>query len=145
MTVSEGTTVSIEYILELEDKSVIDSNIGSEPLTYVHGSQQIIPGLEKALEGMKTGDRKKVTVNPDEGYGPVMADAFVVVKKEHIPQDALNVDAQIQGQDASGRAFLARVAEIREQAVVLDFNHPLAGRTLYFDVKILAIEQALGK
>lgn len=145
MTVSEGTTVSIEYTLELEDKAVVDSNVGSEPLTYVHGSRQIIPGLEKALEGMKTGDRKKVTVNPDEGYGPVMQDAFVEVKKEQIPQDALKVEAQLQGQDASGRAFLARVAEIREQTVVLDFNHPLAGRTLYFDVKILAIEKASDK
>ena len=145
MTVSEGTTVSIEYTLELEDKAVVDSNVGSEPLTYVHGSRQIISGLEKALEGMKTGDRKRVTVNPDEGYGPVMQDAFVEVKKEHIPQDALQVDAQLQGQDASGRAFLARVAEIREQTVVLDFNHPLAGRTLYFDVKILDIEKASGE
>jgi FKBP-type peptidyl-prolyl cis-trans isomerase 2 len=145
MSVSEGRTVSIEYTLELEDKSVIDSNVGADPLTYVHGSQQIIPGLEKALEGMKAGDRKKVTVNPDEGYGPVMQDAFVEVKKAHVPRDALKVGAQLQGQDASGRAFLARLAEIREETVVLDFNHPLAGRTLYFDVKILAIEQALGQ
>ena len=142
MTVSAGTTVSIEYTLRLEDKAVIDSNVGSDPLTYVQGSHQIIPGLERALEGMKVGDSKQVTVNPEEGYGPVIQDAFVEVKKEQIPQDAMKVDAQLQGRDESGRTFQARVAEIKEQTVVLDFNHPLAGRTLFFDVKILEIEKA---
>lgn len=142
MTVSAGTTVSIEYTLKLEDKAVIDSNVGADPLTYVHGSRQIIPGLERALEGMKVGDSKQVTVNPEEGYGPVIQDAFVEVKKEQIPQDAMKVDAHLQGRDENGRTFQARVAEIKEQTVVLDFNHPLAGRTLFFDVKILDIEKA---
>lgn len=145
MTISEGSTVSIEYTLRLEDKEVVDSNVGSEPLTYVHGSHQIIPGLERALEGMKIGDSKKVTVNPEEGYGPVIQDAFVEVKKEQIPQDALKVDTQLQGRDANGRDFTARVAEIKDTTVVLDFNHPLAGRTLFFDVKVLEIEKASTK
>ena len=82
MTVSAGTKVSIEYTLRLEDKAVIDTNVGSDPLTYVHGSQQIIPGLEKALEGMKMGDSKQVTIKPEEGYGRVNEEAFVEVKKE---------------------------------------------------------------
>ena len=141
MTVSAGTKVSIEYTLRLEDKAVIDTNVGSDPLTYVHGSQQIIPGLEKALEGMKMGDSKQVTIKPEEGYGRVNDEAFVEAKKEQVPQDALRVDAQLEGRDASGRTFQARVAEIRDQTVVLDFNHPLAGRTLYFDVKILEIHK----
>ncbi|MFQ5803475.1 MAG: peptidylprolyl isomerase [Candidatus Methylomirabilales bacterium] len=142
MTVSAGNTISIEYTLRLEDKAVVDTNVGADPLTYVHGSQQIIPGLEKALEGLKIGENKQVTVTPENGYGPVIQDAFVEVKKEQIPKDALKVDAQLQGKDASGQNFQARVAEIREQTVLLDFNHPLAGRTLYFDVKILDIQKA---
>lgn len=145
MTISEGSTVSIEYTLRLEDKEVVDSNVGSEPLTYVHGSHQIISGLEKALEGMKIGDSKKVTINPEEGYGPVIQEAFVEVKKEQIPQDALKIDTQLQGRDANGRDFTARVAEIKDTTVVLDFNHPLAGRTLFFDVKVLEIEKASTK
>ncbi len=142
MTVSAGKKVSVEYTLMLEDKAVIDTNVGSDPLTYVHGSQQIIPGLEKALEKMKMGDSKQVTIKPEEGYGPVNDEAFVAVKKEQVPQDALRVDAQLEGRDARGRTFQARVAEIGDQTVVLDFNHPLAGRTLYFDVKILKIYKA---
>lgn len=70
MSISQGKTISIEYTLKLEDKTVVDSNVGGGPLTYIHGSHQIIPGLEKALEGMKIGDIKEVTVKPEEGYGP---------------------------------------------------------------------------
>src|SRR4030065_913111 len=71
MSVSEGRQVSIEYTLKLEDKTVVDSNVGGVPLTYIHGSHQIIPGLEKALEGMKIGDIKEATVKPEEGDGPL--------------------------------------------------------------------------
>ncbi|MFQ5792771.1 MAG: peptidylprolyl isomerase [Acidobacteriota bacterium] len=145
MTVSSGTRVSIEYTLRLENKAVIDTNVGSEPLTYVHGSQQIIPGLEKALEGMKIGESNQVTVKPEEGYGLVDQEAFVEVKKDQIPQDALKVDAQLQGRDASGRIVHARVVEIKDKTVVLDLNHPLAGKTLYFKVKILDIQKAPAK
>src|SRR5206468_6780749 len=68
-TVAEGKLVSLEYTLTLDDKSVIDSNVGAQPLTYTHGSHQLVPGLEKALEGMSVGDIKQVTVAPAEGYG----------------------------------------------------------------------------
>ncbi|MFQ5804266.1 MAG: peptidylprolyl isomerase [Candidatus Methylomirabilales bacterium] len=142
MTVSSGKAVSIEYTLRLEDKAVMDTNVGAEPLTYIHGSQQIVAGLEKALEGMKIGEGKQVTVTPEEGYGVVHQEAFREVNKEQIPQDALKVGAQLQGRDASGRIVHARVAEIKDQTVVLDFNHPLAGKTLYFEVKVLDIQTA---
>ena len=142
MTVSSGTRVSIEYTLRLEDAAVIDTNVGSDPLTYVHGSQQIIPRLEKALEGMKIGESKQVTVKPEEGYGLVDQEAFVEVKKDQIPQDTLKVGAQLKGRDASGRPVYARVVEIKDKTVVLDLNHPLAGKTLYFKVKILDIQKA---
>ncbi|MFQ5848541.1 MAG: peptidylprolyl isomerase [Candidatus Methylomirabilales bacterium] len=139
MTVASGTKVSIEYTLRLEDQAVIDTSVDAEPLTYVHGSDQIIPGLQKALEGMKIGESKQVAVQPEEGYGVVDADAFIEVKKEQIPPDALRVDARLQGRDPGGEPVHARVAEIKEETVVLDFNHPLAGQTLYFDVKVLDI------
>ncbi|MFQ5656414.1 MAG: peptidylprolyl isomerase [Candidatus Methylomirabilales bacterium] len=141
MAVSSGTKVSIEYTLKLEgEEAVVDTNVGSEPLTYVHGSQQIIPGLERALEGMKIGERKQVKVKPEDGYGVVDQEAFVEVKKDQVPQDALKVDTQLQGRDSSGRLFHARVVEIKGETVVLDLNHPLAGKTLSFDVKVLDIQ-----
>ncbi|MFQ5931320.1 MAG: peptidylprolyl isomerase, partial [Nitrospiraceae bacterium] len=142
---SSGTRVSIEYTLRLEDKGVVDTNVGSEPLTYVHGSDQIIPGLEKGLEGMKVGESKHVTVKPEEGYGPVNPEAFMEIEKEKVPPDALKVGAQLEGRDAQGRPVYARVVEVKEQTVVLDFNHPLAGQTLYFDIKILDIEKGKAK
>jgi FKBP-type peptidyl-prolyl cis-trans isomerase 2 len=141
MTVSSGTRVSIEYTLRLEDKAVIDTNVGSEPLTYVHGSDQIIPGLQKGLEGMRIGESKQVTIKPEEGYGAVNPKDFVEVKKEQVPQDALTVGAQLEGRDDSGRPFYARVVEVKNQTVVLDLNHPLAGKILFFEVKILDIQE----
>lgn len=139
MTVTQGKEVAIEYTLKLEDQTVVDSNVGDTPLTYLHGSHQIVSGLEKALEGMKVGESKKVKVNPEEGYGPIDQAAFMEADKKLIPEDALKVDTLLQGQDRNGHVFTARVAEIRDQTVVLDLNHPLAGKTLYFDVRVLNI------
>ncbi len=139
MSISQGKTVSIEYTLKLEDKTVVDSNVGGGPLTFVHGSHQIIPGLEKALEGMKIGDIKEVTVKPEDGYGPMDVNALMEVNKEMIPPDSIEIGNHLQGKDQSGKVFTARIAEIKDNSVVLDFNHPLAGKTLYFDVRILNI------
>lgn len=141
MTVSSGTQVSIEYTLRLEDEAVIDTNVGSDPLTYVHGSQQIIPGLEKGLNGMKIGESKRVAVKPDEAYGPVNPEAFKEIEKEKLPPDALKVGAQLEGRDGSGQPVYARVVEVKDRTVVLDLNHPLAGKTLYFEIKVLDIQE----
>jgi len=139
MTVAEGKEISIEYTLKLEDQSIIDSNVGGEPLTFVHGTQQIISGLEDALLGLKAGDNKAVTVAPKEGYGIVSKEAFAEVPREQIPEDGLQVDAQLEGTNTDGQPIVGRVAEINEKTVLIDFNHPLAGKTLHFDVKILNV------
>jgi FKBP-type peptidyl-prolyl cis-trans isomerase SlyD len=140
MEVSRGTLVSIEYTLRLKDDEVVDTNVGADPLTYTQGAQQIVPGLEKALEGMTIGEQKYVTVAPEEGYGPVNSEAYLEVAKEQIPPEALKEGAQLQGQDRDGRPIRAQVHEIKDKTVVLDFNHPLAGETLFFDVKILDVK-----
>jgi len=142
ITVSSGKKVSIEYTLTLEDKSVVDTNVGSEPLSFVQGSHNIISGLENALEGLKIGDSKQVTVEPENGYGPVDQKAVMEVSREQIPQDALKVGSQLQGQNPDGQVVHALVKEIKEQTVMLDFNHPLAGKTLHFDVKIIDIQES---
>ena len=140
MSVVQGKTVSIEYTLTLEDKTVVDTNVGADPLTFVQGSNQIIPGLEKEMEGLKVGDTKKVTVKPEEGYGAVNPEAKVEVKKEQVPPDALKIGAQLQGQTPEGQPYMVHVAEIKDETVILDFNHPLAGKTLHFDVKVIDIK-----
>ncbi|HNP30893.1 MAG: peptidylprolyl isomerase [Nitrospira sp.] len=142
MTVSEGKSISMEYTLSLENKEVLDTNVGGEPITFTQGSHQIIPGLETALDGMKAGDSKKVTVAPAEGYGEVNPEAIQEVPIDQIPPDARKVGMQLQGKDGQGRVVHPTVTEVKEQVVVLDFNHPLAGKTLYFDVKILDVQPA---
>lgn len=139
MSVSEGSQVSIEYTLRLDDKTIIDSNVGGAPLTFVHGSHQIIPGLEKSLTGMKVGDKKDVTVKPEDGYGPVDTKALLEVNKDQVPSESIVIGSNLQGRDNNGNIFTARVTEVRDKTVVLDFNHPLAGKTLYFEVKVLNI------
>jgi FKBP-type peptidyl-prolyl cis-trans isomerase SlyD len=133
--------VSLEYTLKLDDKSVVESNVGKQPLTYTHGTRQLIPGLEKALEGLTVGDTKQVTVAPADGYGEQDPQALQEVQKKLIPPDALVVGSRLQGKAPDGRMVYPRVAEIKDETVVLDFNHPLAGQTLHFDVKILDIQQ----
>ena len=144
MSVAKGKEVSLEYTLRLENKEVVDSNVGKQPLVYTQGSQQIIPGLERELEGLVKGDTKVVTVAPKDGYGDVDPKAFQEVEKDKIPADAQKVGAQLQGKDASGRVFRTTVKEIKEKTILLDFNHPLAGKTLVFDVKILGVKDKAG-
>ncbi len=142
LTVSEGKSISMEYTLTLENKEVLDTNVGGEPLTFTQGSHQIIPGLETALDGMKAGESKQVRVAPEEGYGPINPQAVQEVPIDQIPSDARKVGVKLQGKDGQGRMVTPTVAEVKEQVVVLDFNHPLAGKTLYFDVKILDVKTA---
>ena len=139
-TVSAGKDVSIEYTLRLEDKQVVDTNVGADPLVYRQGEEQIVRGLESQLEGMTVGESKQVTVIPKDGYGEVNADAFLEVEKKQIPPEALKVGAVVQGKDREGRPLRPRVSEIKDTTVVLDFNHPLAGKTLYFEVKVVDIK-----
>jgi FKBP-type peptidyl-prolyl cis-trans isomerase SlyD len=145
LMVSTGVQVSIEYTLKLDDKEVFTTNVGSTPLTYVHGTQHMVPGLEKALEGMKIGEHKQVTVPPTEGYGAIKQEAIIEVDKDKIPSEAHKVGSVVQGRSANGQPMRARVTELKDNSVILDFNHPLAGKTLYFDIKVLDIQQAPDK
>jgi len=140
--VKDGMLVSIEYTLKGTDGKVIDSNKGREPLKYIHGQRSMIPGLEKELTGMKVGSEKNVTVKPEDAYGPVNPNAVQEIPKEKLPPNALKVGAVLQGQDGQGHAMLARVKEVKEKSVVIDMNHPMAGKTLVFNVKIVDIQPA---
>ena len=157
LTVSSGKKVSIEYTLKLVKglgQSVFDTTVGSEPLTYIQGTHQIVSGLDKALEGMKIGENKSVIVKPEEGYGGVKPELFREFKKEDIPQKVLQavtkktiagVGTWLRTREGEGQSIYPRGAEIKDKTVVLDFNHPLAGETLYFDIKVLDIQEAPDK
>lgn len=140
LVIHNGNTVSIEYTLTLADGSTVDSNVGEDPLTYTQGDQQILPALEQALLGHKVGDSKQVKLSPEQGYGPVLQEAFQEVEPETVPEDARTVGTMLIATDPEGHQQPIRVHEIHEDKIVLDFNHPLAGQELTFDVKVLAIE-----
>ena len=138
--VQSGSEVSFDYTLTDETGQVVDTSKGKAPLLYVHGQGQIIPGLEKELAGMTVGGEKKVTVKPEEAYGPVDPAAFREVPKEALPAEALKVGTMLLAQGSGGQGVPVRVHEIKDKTVVMDFNHPLAGKTLSFDVKITGIK-----
>jgi FKBP-type peptidyl-prolyl cis-trans isomerase SlyD len=141
--VRDGTVVSLQYSLSGEDGKLIESNKGKDPLKYTHGSKQIVPGLEKELAGMKVGGEKRVKVKPQDGYGAVDSKAFQEVPKEQIPADALKVGAILAAKGPHGQEIPVRIHQIKEKTVVLDLNHPMAGKTLLFDVKILDIQPSV--
>jgi len=140
-TVRAGKLVSIEYTLRLEDQIVVDTNVGGEPLSYIHGLQQLMPGLEKGLKGLAIGESKIIIVQPEEGYGPVDTHAYMEAKKSNIPPESLKIGALVEGRDSTGRPMYPRIKEIGEDEVILDYNHPLAGKVLYFDVKVLDVKK----
>jgi FKBP-type peptidyl-prolyl cis-trans isomerase SlyD len=140
--VKDGSVVSLEYTLSGEDGKTIESNKGKEPLRYTHGGQQIVPGLEKNLTGMKTGEEKRVKVKPEEGYGLVDPKGFQEFPKDKIPSEGLKVGAVLMARGPQGQQVPVRVHEIKEKTVVLDLNHPMAGKTLVFDIKVLDVQPA---
>lgn len=143
--IKSGPSVSLQYTLTNEKGRVIESNKGKEPMIYTHGSSQIIPGLEKELAGMAVGGEKKIRVKPEEAYGQVDPKAFREIPRANVPPEGLKVGAVLSAKNAQGQSFPVRVHEIKEKTVVMDLNHPLAGKTLSFDVKILDIKAAAAK
>jgi FKBP-type peptidyl-prolyl cis-trans isomerase SlyD len=140
--VQEGSIVSIEYTLTDDDGKVIDTNVGKEPLTFIQGAGQIVSGLEKELQGLKPGDQKKVRVKPEDGYGMPSQEAFQEMPRDSVPAEAQKAGVALEARGADGRAIPIRIHEVKEKTVVVDFNHPLAGKTLNFDVKIKDIRAA---
>jgi FKBP-type peptidyl-prolyl cis-trans isomerase SlyD len=138
--IEKGSTVQLEYTLKDDAGTVLDSNKGQSPLTYTQGEQQIMPGLEKQLVGLHAGEEKKVVLKPEEAYGPVDPSAQTEVPKNLLPPEALTVGARLLARNATGEQRPVTVKEIKDQTVILDLNHPLAGKTLVFDLKVLGVE-----
>ncbi len=136
--VEDGKQVSFTYTLTIEDE-IIESNTGREPLVYIQGSDQILTALEAELEGMTAGDQKTVDLDAANGYGEVNDEAFQEIPLEQLPEEARVVGAMLQAQGFPGPL---RVSEIKEDVALLDFNHPLAGKDLSFDITIVAVEDA---
>ena len=138
--IENGRSVSVEYTLKLDDGTTVDTNVGEEPLIYQHGNNEILPALEEALLGQAVGDSKQVKLTAEQGYGPVNPDAYQEVPVEEVPEEARVVGTLLVATTPEGEQQPIRVHELKQETVVLDFNHPLAGEALNFDVKIVAVE-----
>ena len=138
--VEDGKTIGIEYTLTLGDGTVADSNVGGEPLTYEQGAGQILPSLEQALVGRAVGDDLHVEIAAANGYGERDPELTREVSPDQIPEEAREVGQVLVGQGPEGQPIQVRVHEVRESGIVLDFNHPLAGEDLSFDVKITSVD-----
>jgi len=138
--VTPGDTVRIHYTGTLENGEVFDSSAGRDPLEFVVGSGQIIPGLDKELPGMAVGDSKKVEIAPAEAYGEHDENNAHAVPRAEIPENIpLEVGGRLQVQTGQGQVMMVTVASVSDTEVVLDANHPLAGKTLIFDFELVAI------
>ena len=140
--VQDGMMVSLDYTLKGTDGKVMESSKGREPVKYIHGKKMLPPGLEKELNGMKVGGQKHVTVKPEDAYGKMNPKAFKEVPKETLPANGLKIGAMLVTKNPDGTIAPLRVHQIKEKTVVLDMNHPMAGKTLVFDVKVVDIQPA---
>ena len=143
MKVGKDKVVLMHYTLKNDAGDVIDSSDGADPLPFLQGHGNIIPGLESALEGSKVGDKLEVSIKPEEGYGVRMKDAIQEIPSSALKGiDEVKVGMQLQSQDKDGNAFLVNVIKIEDDKITVDANHPLAGQTLHFSVSIESIRKA---
>lgn len=134
--------VCLDYKLRLDDDEVVDSSEDRDPIEFVQGQGQIVPGLEEELYGMQAGDGKSVVVEPAKGYGERNPEANQVVPRDAFEEDVeLKPGMPIQVSDGSGRRATAFLAEVGDDSVKLDFNHPLAGERLHFDVEVVDVRE----
>lgn len=143
MTIQAERVVSIHYTLTNEEGETIDSSDGQEPLTYLHGKNQLIPGLERELTGKSAGDQIQVTVQPEDGYGTIDPDLIQQLPHSDFEDiDELEPGMELESIDPDGHIQVITVQEIDEHGVTINGNHPLAGQILHFNVRIEAVREA---
>ncbi len=142
-TISTGSVVAFDYTLRDGAGAVIDSSEDGTPLTYLQGHGNIVPGLEKALEGKAVGAHLNVVVKPEEGYGEWREELVMKVARARLPKSpAPKVGMELQGVGPGGEPMHLRIISIEGDSVNLDANHPLAGQTLHFDVTVRTVRAA---
>jgi len=136
--VVEGDQVKVNYTGRFEDGSIFDSSEGREPLEFTVGAEQVIPGFEKAVIGMKPGESCKVVVTPEDGYGEHMPEMVAEIERQQIPDhEKLMLGSMLEVGLENGQSLEVQVVELSDEKVVLDGNHPLAGKELHFEIEML--------
>ena len=142
LQVENGNTVSVHYRGTLNDGTEFDSSHGrGEPLSFQVGSGQMINGFDAALPGMAVGETKNITLTPDQAYGDSNPEAITDVPKDAFPTDFnFQVDAMVRGQNDMGQPVVGTINEVKDEAVTIDFNHPMAGKDLNFEIELVSID-----
>lgn len=136
----DGDTVKVHYTGTLENGEVFDTSKEREPLEFQLGQGQLIPGFEKAVIGMGEGDSTTVDIPSDEAYGEVRDDLIINVPKDQLPDDVEpQIGMQLQVNQQNGQPIPVRITEIKDEELILDANHPLAGKDLKFEIKLLEV------
>ncbi|WP_405492110.1 peptidylprolyl isomerase [Nocardia sp. NBC_00511] len=143
MSIAADKVVSIDYTLTDDDGDVLDTSVGDEPLVYLHGAENIVPGLERALEGKTTGDELVVIVEPEDGYGEYDAELVSTVALEMFEGvDEIEPGMEFHAEAPDGESQIVTVRQVDGSEVTIDANHPLAGQRLHFKVKVVDIRDA---
>jgi peptidylprolyl isomerase len=139
-TAKNGDTVRVDYVGKLSDGSIFDSSIGKEPLEFALGSGKIIPGFEQAVLGMNPGESKTVKIPAHEAYGPIVNELIYELDRAQVPANLhLKKGQQLQMQTEDGQPIIVSVKDLSEETIILDANHPLAGRNLTFELKLIEV------
>lgn len=142
LTVQDNIVVAMDYVLNV-DGELLEKTESNHPVEFIQGSGQIIPGLEREMSGMRIGDSKEVDVTPEDGYGVLDEDAYAEIPREEFPADIpVEQGVAILLRDEDGDEQEAHIIEIKENLVRLNLNHPLAGKDLHFEVKVVALREA---
>ena len=137
-----GDTIAVHYTGKLEDGTVFDSSRERESFKLTIGKGQVIPGFEKAVTGMEVGEKTTVTIPPDQAYGPEREDMIATFPRSQFPADMpLKVGDRLQLRGEDGQVFFAGVTAVTDDTVTLDANHPLAGKTLVFEIERVASDE----
>jgi FKBP-type peptidyl-prolyl cis-trans isomerase SlyD len=141
--IAAGKVVTLHYTLRDAAGNELDSSGSDEPIEYLHGIGMIVPGLEEGLAGKREGERAKVVVTPEQGYGERDPRGIQEVSRDTFPEDApLEAGLEFEAEGPDGDPILATVVSIQDEVVTIDLNHPLAGVTLHFDVTISQVRDA---
>ena len=143
MLIASDTVVAIDYTLKDDEGNVVDASEGGDPLFYLHGHQNIVEGLEEALEGHKVGDSLKVTVSPEKGYGTRDLQMVFDVPRDQLPGDVEpEVGMELEMSDEDGMSIPVRISKVSDDSVEVDANHELADQTLHFSVTVREVRKA---
>ncbi|MEJ2148612.1 MAG: peptidylprolyl isomerase [Chloroflexota bacterium] len=140
--IAKDVVVTFDYRLTLDDGSLVEESDG-DPLVYLHGHDNIIPGLERELEGLAVGDKKQIVVEPADAYGEYDAEDVEEIARSVLPSDVKpEVGLELALRDQDGNQLVAWITEFDDETIQIDFNHPMAGERLHFDVTITDLRAA---